>query len=60
MNYSRRGVMNAEFLRAVGPAYINSFSLVMIDSDEVNVFLVNKNSKILTKKFSLGGNTRNL
>ena len=36
----KMGILNAEFLRAVGPAYINSFlPLVMIDSEKVDEFL---------------------
>lgn len=38
--FPKMGILNAEFLRAVGPAYINSFlPLVMIDSEKVDEFL---------------------
>ena len=50
------GILNAEFLRAVGPAYINSFlPLVMIDSEKVNDFLGEQKFKNPNKDIFTGG-----
>ena len=44
--FPKMGILNAEFLRAVGPAYINSFlPLVMIDSEKVDDFLYGQTFK---------------